>query len=133
MIKRHVKKSSFKPLTRTPTGATRTIGSLSFIFGVSIAVITGLVTQNTVSASLTSVLIFLGLVVGILNITTKEINSFLLATLTLVIVSALGGAILGQVAIIGKFLEGILLSILTFTVPAAIIVATRSLYSLAKN
>ena len=36
-------KKAFKPLTRTSSGATRTIGSLSFLFGVAIAIITGLV------------------------------------------------------------------------------------------
>jgi len=122
-----------RPLTKTHSGATRTIGSLSFLFGVSIAIVAGIVTQNTLSASLTSLLILLGIIVGVLNITTKEVNTFLLATLSLVIVSALGGAILGQVAIIGSFLEGILLSILTFTIPATIIVALKSLYTVAKN
>ncbi|MAG16176.1 hypothetical protein CMO88_03895 [Candidatus Woesearchaeota archaeon] len=109
------------------------LGSLSFIFGSLIAVITGLVSPAAASSTLTSLLILLGIIVGFLNITMKETNAFLLATVALVIVSALGGAVLGQVSFIGQYLESVLMSILTFVVPATVIVALKTIYSLAEK
>ena len=107
------------------------IGSLSFLIGAGVAVIAGIVSPSGTGTVLTSALIVLGIIVGILNVTTKEINSFLMATVSLVIVSALGGAVLGQVAVIGTYLEAILVALLTFIIPSILIVALKSVYSLA--
>ena len=109
------------------------LGSMSFLFGAVIAVLVGVINPGAANTSLTSLLILLGIVVGFLNITTKETNSFLMATVSLVIVAALGGAVLGQVAFVGIYLEGVLTSILTFVIPATIIVAIKSIYSLAER
>ncbi len=117
-------------MAKKPTGS---LGSLLFLVGAVVAVIAGLISPGGVSTTLTSVLIILGIVVGFLNVTLKEENSFLLATVSLVIVSALGGAVLSQVAVVGVYLEGMLLGILTFVIPAAIIVALKAVYSLAAS
>ena len=109
------------------------IGSLLFLVGAVVAVVAGLLSPGGVNKSLTSVLIVLGLVVGFLNVTTRETTAFLLATVSLVIVSALGGAVLGQVPQVGPYLEGMLLAILTFVVPGAIVVALKSVYSLESS
>ncbi|MBI2664399.1 hypothetical protein HYX10_03595 [Candidatus Woesearchaeota archaeon] len=108
-------------------------GSLAFLFGAVIAIIAGLVSPTSPNPVLTSLLISLGIVVGLLNITTKETSLFILSTVSLVIVSALGGAVLGQVAFVGQYLEGILRSILTFVIPATIIVALKTVAALAEN
>jgi len=109
------------------------LGSLSFLFGSVIAILVGVINPGAANTSLMSLLILLGIVVGFLNITTKETNSFLMATVSLVIVAALGGAVLGQVTFVGTYLEGVLTSILTFVIPATIIVAIKSIYSLAER
>ena len=109
------------------------LGSLSFLFGVIIAVLVGIINPGSANTTLTSLLILLGIIVGFLNITTKETNSFLMATVSLVIVSALGGAVLGQVAYVGNYLNAVLTSILTFVIPATIIVAIKSIYMLAEK
>ena len=119
-----------KNLPSTSVVTQRSLGSLSFIFGAAIAVIAGIVSPDVLSTTITSMLILLGIIVGFLNITKKETSAFLLATVSLVIVSALGGAVLGNVALIGRYLEGVLLAILTFVIPAAIIVALKSVYAL---
>ncbi len=113
--------------------STALLGSLSFLFGAAIAVIIGVINPARASATLTSLLILLGMVVGFLNITSKERNSFLFATVSLVIVSFFGGAVLGEVAVIGSYLEAVLRSILAFVIPAAIIVALKSAYSLEET
>ena len=111
----------------------KNIGSLFFLVGAVVAILGGLIYPGGLNVVLSSVLIALGVIVGFLNITTKETTSFLLATVSLVIMAALGGAVLAQVATIGIYLEGILLSILTFVIPAGIIVALRVVYTLEKD
>ena len=105
-------------------------GSLLFLVGAVVAVVVGLLSPGGLNTTLTSVLILLGIIVGFLYITTKETMAFLLATVSLVIVTSLGGAVLGTVPVVGTYLEGIMLGILTFVVPSAIIVALKSVYSL---
>jgi len=109
------------------------IGSLFFVIGTIIAIVGGLVYTGGLNTILSSILIALGIVVGLLNITLKETNAFLLATVSLVIITALGGAVLAQIPTIGLYIEGVLLSILTFVIPAGIIVALKSVYSLAED
>jgi hypothetical protein len=115
------------------SGNSNSIGSLSFLFGVVIAVLVGVISPGAANTTLISLLILLGIIVGILNITRKETNAFLMATVSLVIVSALGGAVLGQVALVGNYLEAVLMSILTFVIPATIIVSIKSIYTLAER
>ena len=117
--------------------ASNKLGSLLFLFGAIAAVVIGMIDPGDevtyLSPPLTSLLIFLGLAVGLLNITREETQLFLIAGVSLVIVSALGGSLLGQVALIGQFLERILISILSFVVPAIIVVALKAIYSLGEN
>jgi hypothetical protein len=109
------------------------IGSWSFLLGVLIAVVAGVISPGGVTTTITSLLIVLGLISGMLNVTRKETNAFLLATVSLAIVTAFGGQVLGEVSGIGPYLEGVLASILTFVIPAAIVVALKSIYALAAD
>ena len=108
-------------------------GTLFFVLGITIAIIGGLIYGEKLNIVLSSVLIVLGIIVGLHNVTLKETNSFLLATISLVIISSLGRALLSQIPTIGNYIEGILFSIMTFVVPAAIIVALKSIISLAEE
>ncbi|MGV8150464.1 MAG: hypothetical protein ACP5NV_01925 [Candidatus Woesearchaeota archaeon] len=108
------------------------VGSWAFIIGVIIAIIVGIF-SGTGNAVTTTVLIVLGLIVGFLNVTGRETTPFLLAAVSLVIVSALGGNMLGAVAGVGMFLQGILNALMTFVIPAAIIVALKAIYALAHD
>ena len=67
--------------------------------------------------------------IGLLNITDKEVTPFLMAGVVLVITSSLGVEVFGTVAILGN----ILTNMLTLFVPATIIVALKSVFSLAKS
>ncbi|HIH32143.1 TPA: hypothetical protein HA235_05535 [Candidatus Woesearchaeota archaeon] len=108
------------------------VGSWAFIFGVVIALIVGIFspTGNTVA---TTVLIVLGLIVGFLNVTGRETTPFLLAAISLVLVARFGGDVLGLVAKIGPYLQGMLIGLMTFVIPATIIVALKAIYALAHN
>ncbi len=109
------------------------IGSWVFIIGVIIAVVIPIFAD--LDARLAAILVILGLVIGFLNITVSETQSFLLAALALVIVAGLGGAsgLMAQVPGIGLALGRIFNAIMLLVVPATIIVALRSIYALARK
>jgi len=102
------------------------IGSWAFIVGIVISLVAGFWQLGLV---LTAVLIVLGLIVGFLNVTGSESTPFLLATVSLVIVSNFGGAVLANVS---PVLQNMLNALIVFVIPATIIVAIKSVYSLAK-
>ncbi len=107
------------------------VGAWAFIIGVILAILAGLFFGA--GAIVTSILIILGIIVGFLNITDKETGAYLLAAVSLVIVTSFGGSVLGHVAVIGMYLQSILGAIMTFVIPAVIIVALKAIYSLANN
>ena len=107
------------------------VGSWAFIVGVVIALIVGVFESTPLT---TSILIILGLIVGFLNVTGRETTPFLLAAVSLVIISEFGGNTLGGVAgTLGLVLERILTSLMTFVIPATIIVALKAIYALAHD
>lgn len=103
------------------------IGSWAFIIGVVIAVLFGLF--GSLNSTVMFILVILGLLVGLLNVTEKETSSFLLASVSLVIVSAFGKNVLGAVFVLGRILD----AIMVLVVPATVIVALKAVYGLAKN
>lgn len=108
------------------------VGSWAFIVGVLLAILIGM-WPNALGYVGVSVLILLGIVVGLLNITAKETMPFLVAVIALLLVGNMGGEVLSQISMIGVYLSGILHSIMIFVIPATIIVALKTVYSLAEN
>ncbi|HRS42632.1 MAG TPA: hypothetical protein P5530_02025 [Candidatus Diapherotrites archaeon] len=109
------------------------IGAYIFIAGIVIAIISGILMNFMDPVIITSVLMILGLIVGFLNVTEKEVKDYLLTAVCLVIVTALGGASIQNLMIIGPYLAGVLHSIMIFTIPTAIVVALKEIVSIAKN
>jgi hypothetical protein len=113
------------------------LGSWAFIIGVGIALIAGIFSGASAQTKtvVTSILVVLGLIVGFLNVTGRETTPFLLAAVSLVIVTSpnLGGASFGGVDHVGPYLQGVLSSITTFVIPATIIVALKAIYALAHD
>ena len=103
------------------------LGSWAFLIGVVLAVILG--AMGPLSAGMLTILVVLGLIVGLLNISEHEVQPFLLAGTVLVIVSSLGGSAFNTVAILGSILN----AILVLFVPATVIVALKSVFSLARK
>ncbi len=104
------------------------IGSWSFIFGVIIAIGSGFfqLTPGAVSA-----LITLGIIVGFLNVSGDQAMTFLLASVSLIIISNMGGSALSGVAVIGVTLQKMLNNLIIFVIPASLIVAMRAVLTLA--
>ena len=108
------------------------LGSWSFLVGVILAVLLGFGFTGAYATQMLWAVFLLGLVVGLLNITTSEAGSFLTSGTVLVLVSFLGvqvGIFEGVAPAISNILKGIL----TLFVPATIIVALRAVFGLARK
>ncbi|MEM4248433.1 MAG: hypothetical protein QXH80_04120 [Candidatus Nanoarchaeia archaeon] len=105
------------------------IGHYSFIAGILIAIIVGLVPQLRGDVAIW-IMVVLGIVVGLLNITAKETVGFLVASVALVI-GASASAL--SLAVIWVGLTTILGNIIIFVAPAAIVVAIRTVIALAEK
>ena len=103
------------------------IGGWAFIIGVIIAVLVGLF--GALNPLWVGILVVLGLIIGFLNVTSAESTDFLLSAVALVIVAAFGRDVMSSIAI----LDDVLKAIMTLVVPATVIVALKSIYSLARS
>jgi len=115
------------------------IGAWAFVIGVILAIILGIFSTQLVDVRqhILGLLVIAGTLIGILNIHHRESGKFLIAALSLVIVSYMGGAsmavILENVAIVGPALINILNALLVLFIPTTIIVALKSLFEISKN
>lgn len=111
--------------------STEKVGELAFLAGVVIAVLAALVTLDAAMlGNVTALLVVLGIVVGLLNVSEKETTPFLVAAIALV---AAGTAGFGAVPTVGGYLTGIVSNLATFVAPAAVIVAVKAVYALASK
>jgi hypothetical protein len=106
------------------------IGAWAFLIGVILAVIFGFLAYGL---WLGWVLLIIGIVIGLLNITDSEVQPFLLAGVILVIVSYFGGFVFGVDKLDVAYLSQILSNLLMLFVPATIIVALKSVFTMAKG
>lgn len=110
------------------------IGAWAFILGVILAIIIGLFgTGQAWVSTWTSILVLLGLIVGLLNVTARETMNYLLAAAVLVIVAGFGVQQLGSVAVVGQYLSGILGALMSFVIPATIVVSLKQVYTVAST
>jgi hypothetical protein len=118
-------------------------GQIAFLGGLVIAVIAGLL-PSFVPAGLMpimmAVLFVLGLAVGLLNISDKEVNSFLLATVALLLAATSWNISLVQsLSLLGELgttlatmVAGFTSALIAFISPAAFIVAILAVYKMAQ-
>ena len=103
-----------------------TIGSWAFLAGVILAIIFGLVPSMS---SYMWIVVIIGLVVGLLNVSNSETTPFLMSGVVLIIAGSFGAQVLADV----PYLPEILTALSAIFVPATIIVAIKNVYNLAKN
>jgi hypothetical protein len=108
------------------------IGFGAFIIGFILAVIAGIISAyngNQYTAILV-ILIILGVLIGLLNITAKETMLFLLATVSLIV----AGGVFGPLTLLslGKYLDHILGYVAALMAPAAVVVAVKALWNVSK-
>lgn len=111
----------------------RKIGGAAFLLGVIIAIIAGIAAQavQMYAGGITLVLLVLGLIVGFLNISDKEIFNFLIAVIGLATVGLLTQLV--AIPAIGGFLQSIVQRIAEFVTPAALIVSLKAVWKISKG
>src|SRR6056297_945078 len=118
------------------------LGAWSFLIGVILAIIAGASTSLLSSPTLQQyspqiygILVILGIVIGSINVTGKDTQTFMIAGAVLVIVSRFGmdsvtGSLVGIG--IGDAVSSVFGALLVLFVPATIIVALKTVFSIAQ-
>jgi hypothetical protein len=118
------------------------IGAWAFLIGVILAIVIGLSTTLVSIPVLTSfspqvyaILVLLGIFVGFMNVAGKDSQTFLLAGTVLVVVSRFGmegvtGSLIGIG--VGDAVSSVFGALLALFAPATIIVALKTVFSIAK-
>ena len=118
------------------------LGAWAFLIGVVLAIIIGLSTSlisiptlTKYSPSIYAILAILGIIVGFMNVTSKDSQTFLIAGAVLVIVSNMGmtavqGSLIGIG--VGNIVTSVFGALLALFVPATIIVALKTVFGIAK-
>lgn len=119
-----------------------TIGAWAFLIGVILAVLIGVSATlipipalTKYSAQIYGILLLLGLFVGFVNVTGKESQIFMMSGAVLIIASKFGmesvtGSLIGIG--IGETVSSVFAALLVLFVPATIIVALKTVFSIAK-
>ena len=109
------------------------LGKWAFLIGILLAVIVGLF--GSLTSTIIAILLVIGIIVGLLNVGSKEATPFLLAVVSLILVAAFGADVLTVTYNIGGWIlnpVNILKAIMALIVPATIIVALKTVFSIAK-
>jgi hypothetical protein len=118
-------------------GMSEKLGEYAFLACIMVAVVAGIASGigNFSSAWIVLALVVLGIVVGITTITVKEATPFLLAAIALTVASSGSWFLVinGAVAKLGTVMNSVLFNITSFVAPAAIILATKMVYELARK
>ena len=118
-------------------------GSYAFLIAIALAILLGLVgavVPSMITPQLNSLLVLLlvifGVIVGFLNIKDKHITDFLVATLAVGMVGATAGGLTKLDTVlppVGAVLTVIVMNIAIVAAAAAIVVALKQIYALAKE
>jgi len=121
-------------MAKGKTNVASMIGFWAFIVGLVIALAVGIMaalgTAEAIMPATIIILIILGLLIGFLNITAKEILLFLVATIALIVVGSVFAPL--TTFSVGKILDAVLALIATLMAPAAIVAAIKALWSVGK-
>jgi len=116
--------------------STQKIGGYAFIVGVVIALLAGIAGGLVAgyAGGIALVLVILGLIVGYLNISDKEVLTFMVASVGLIVAGSANLLIIDTVVLgVGTVLQAILANIVVFIAPAVIVVGLKAVYALAKT
>ena len=113
------------------------VGAYAFSIGVILSVILGIFNESLEYADglFYSILILIGLIVGYVSVSDKNSVTFLLASLSIVIVGGVGTEPLLFVAkqnVVVNLLRNILATLMVLFVPATIIAALKTVFAIAK-
>ncbi len=115
-------------------------GAWAFLAGTILAIIVGIgamIAKRSINPIILGILTLLGLIVGYF-VAEKDVKTFLLASVSVVVVSFAGiqGSVLSAALLgvdINALLTSILGALLFLFIPATIIVALKTVFSIAKS
>ncbi len=108
-----------------------TIGLVAFLGGIILAIVGGIVSQENEGIILA--LVIMGILVGLLNITGKEVLPLLIAAIALLVVGTSSFASLDKlIDYLGRDLDAIVHYLANFMAPAAVIAAFRAIWAVAR-
>jgi len=119
-------------MVKKQSGLVKASGLL-FLLGIIIAIIAGLFKTWIDPTMVTSVLVILGFVIGLLgaigegSIDKAEAQMFLLAVVALIAAGS-SGAVLGNIPVIGVYLSDIVGYIAALVMPAAVLIALEAIW-----
>ena len=106
------------------------LGAWAFLIGVVLSVIAGFVSAIELNDGLwAGIFVALGITIGLLNITSKEVKDFMLAGTVLIVVSSLSGFAYRALPYVGEIIRAL---VVLFT-PATIVVALKVVFTEARN
>ena len=110
------------------------LGRWAFIIGLIIALVVAFLPAGTVSpGTIAMVLFILGLIIGFLNISSKETTGFLVAIIALIVVSSGTVSVLGTFNIATQYLVAILSNFIALVAAAGLVVSIKEIIELSKN
>lgn len=110
------------------------IGPSAFILGLVIAIVTAVIIPSTeMKSALIWGLGLLGLFVGLVNISEKEMTPYLLATIAFIVASSGLVAVFEPFPTLAKSVTPFMRNIVIFVAPGAAVVALKALYSISKD
>jgi hypothetical protein len=111
------------------------LGTVAFFVGMIMAVVCGAIPATRGEGWVALILVIMGIIVGLFNITSKEVIPVLIAAIALVVVG-IGTAPFTRLDDVidglGRALNAIVALIAVFMVPAAVINAVRVVWKLAR-
>jgi len=115
------------------------VGAWAFLIGIMIALLGGVLSAlfGKWNPFVLGLLMVIGLFVGFIGVTPNDIQKFLTASVSLVIVSYAGSAGVRNIEFlewqIGNVVSSTLAGLLVLLVPATVVVAIRSLFSVSQG
>ena len=109
------------------------LGSIAFIVGLILAAIIALFSANTIPAWSVFLVAILGIIVGLLNIAEKEVQHFLIASVSFLISFQALSNVFTTLALGWRAVSAFFSLMSIFVAPAAAIVAVVALYNIVKD
>jgi hypothetical protein len=125
-------------MAKVQNSTTSRIGVWAFMIGLVLALLGGIIVSilGRGQAAVTAILLVLGLIVGFFNVGKNEVKDYLVAAVSLVIVTFMGSSIMANLdtlGVLGGYLQYVFAAIMTFVIPATIIVAVKEIYGLSRD
>jgi hypothetical protein len=119
--------------------AGKNAGEYAYLLGLVVAVLAGIAVAanaiGAVSGWVSLLLVVLGVIVGLMNISEKESNAFLVASIALVVVGSFRvfTALEPVSSTLATLLNTIVLNVAIFAAPAAIITAVKAVHAMGNK